>query len=955
MKNDNLHSDQNVLHTESTTAEPTRISTCRQNSPSSQGQDRLEATYAASNEVKHASTNEHYYMASRSPGQDRLNAQVEHTSTNEHYYTADNNDISTPEVADVYSVSNAIHAENSAMYTASGENEEDGNTNGNSEEEQQNTENVMQADSAVTADGDMEPYAVTNIWDNETYLSATTNVYQQTSRNADSTVTDDGDMEPYAVTNMYENKNRISATTNVRRQAPANSRSDTTQHVNNLHNPPTKLVPNPMYVPNQQANKLCENRRRFLVASVVFLFLVGAITTGVSIGKQTPMQEVKNLSIGTTDGTTLPSLGTTNGTTPPSLGTTNGTTPPNLGTTDGTTPPSLGTTDGTTPPSLGTTDGTTLPNLGTTDGTTPPSLGTTDGTTLPNLGTTDGTTPPSLGTTDGTTPPSLGTTDGTTPPSLGTTDGTTLPNLGTNDGTTPPSLGTTDGTTPPNLGTTDGTTPPSLGTTDGTTPPNLGTTDGTTPPSLGTTDGTTPPNLGTTDGTTPPSLGTTDGTTPPSLGTTDGTTPPSLETTDGTTHPALGPLTAPPHPALGPLTVPPHPPTKETMRLSCAANEMIVIDEAFYGRRENGPRCGCTGKSCDTCQYSESSQESRIRGLCQALQQCNQRVHNGYSFYAKVHRLCWGRKMYLEVTYHCEEVKKNITFGGKGEGPGQFDRMSGLAVSSTNEIFVADVPDYTIQVFSMKGVFLRSFSTGNMKPRALCMGHKDTLWVVLCRGFINRPSTYENAIQQYSKEGHELAKFIYSETVTIYGIAWHKLSDRIILTTKGTRNFGKIVWFSPTYTPPIPEFIPAPKPSVTQLIPFVDTNGNIYIIDMLNSHILKYDKNGVYLSSFGNIKYPSGMCVDSLGRVIVVNTWNSQVEMFTAEGQHIRTVAYINKPKQVATVTAKTKEYFLATAQEKLGCSPVEGLVEKPVQSRRQKNLYILDRIFHQPMKRDEH
>ncbi|XP_078692571.1 uncharacterized protein LOC144922572 [Branchiostoma floridae x Branchiostoma belcheri] len=261
-----------------------------QNEDNLQGQDRLEATYAASNEVKHASTNEHYYKASRSPGQDRLNAQVEHTSTNEHYYMADNNDISTPEVADVYSVSDAIHAENSAMYTASGENEEDGNTNGNSEEEQQNTENVMQADSTVTAAGD-EPYAVTHIWDNETYLSATTNVYQQTCRNAGSTVTDDGDMEPYAVTNMYENKNRISATTNVRQQAPANSRSDTTQHVNNLHNPPTKLVPNPMYVPNQQANKLCgcfaENRRRFLVASVVFLFLVGAITMGVSIGKQT--------------------------------------------------------------------------------------------------------------------------------------------------------------------------------------------------------------------------------------------------------------------------------------------------------------------------------------------------------------------------------------------------------------------------------------------------------------------------------------------------------------------------------------------------------------------------------------------------------------------------------------------------------------------------------------------
>ncbi|XP_019614196.1 PREDICTED: uncharacterized protein LOC109462143 [Branchiostoma belcheri] len=124
---DNLPSDQNVLYIESTTAEPTRKSTCGQNSPSSQGQDscRLEATYVAGNEVEHATTNEHYYMS-------------------------DNNDIPTPGVADVYSVSDPIHAENSAMYTASGENDEDGNSTGNIEKEQQNTENAKQADSTVT-------------------------------------------------------------------------------------------------------------------------------------------------------------------------------------------------------------------------------------------------------------------------------------------------------------------------------------------------------------------------------------------------------------------------------------------------------------------------------------------------------------------------------------------------------------------------------------------------------------------------------------------------------------------------------------------------------------------------------------------------------------------------------------------------------------------------------------
>ncbi|XP_078699727.1 uncharacterized protein LOC144926641 [Branchiostoma floridae x Branchiostoma belcheri] len=321
--------DQNVLHAESTTAEPTRISTCGQNSPSSQGQDRLEATYVASNEVEHTRTNEHYYIAPSSQGQDRLEAtyvagnEVEHTSTNEHYYIADKNEISTRTVTDEYSVSDPIHAKNSAPV----EDVEDGNATENSEEEQENTENVMQEDSTVTADGDIEPYAVTNICHQETYFNATTNVYQQTSRNADGEVTDngdiepyavanisdhmaylsrtnmrqqasdnsrhdtsihklcnpanadgnatdDGDMEPYAVTNMYENENYLSATTNVPQQASANSRSDTTQHVNKHHNPPTKLVPNPMYVPNlQQVNKLCGKMTDIHFVNLCFMTL----------------------------------------------------------------------------------------------------------------------------------------------------------------------------------------------------------------------------------------------------------------------------------------------------------------------------------------------------------------------------------------------------------------------------------------------------------------------------------------------------------------------------------------------------------------------------------------------------------------------------------------------------------------------------------------------------------
>ncbi|KAI8503672.1 hypothetical protein Bbelb_186430 [Branchiostoma belcheri] len=393
--------------------------------PSSQGEDMLEATYVVSVEVEHTSTNEHYYMASSSQEEDMLAAtyvagnEVEHTTTNEHYYMADNNDIPTPAVAEVYSASDPIHAETSAIYTASRENEEDGNTTGNSAEEQQ----VMQADSTVTMNfnsnrkanksqphttqdkgynetrhrrikpytfkiikkgrsqetdnGDIEPYAVANMSDHMAYLSRTINTRQKASddsthdttvhklrnpANTDSKATDDGDIEPYAVTNMCENETYLSTTTNVHQQASDDSRSDTTEHVKKLRNPPkaTRLLPNPMYTSNpQQADKLCVKRSCLLIALVVFLLLVGAITTGVIIGVyhntpgiQKTKQEVNNLStLNATELTHVATIRITDSTNSSSLGGINGTTPSSLGTTDGTTPPSLGTTDGTSLPS----------------------------------------------------------------------------------------------------------------------------------------------------------------------------------------------------------------------------------------------------------------------------------------------------------------------------------------------------------------------------------------------------------------------------------------------------------------------------------------------------------------------------------------------------------------------------------------------------------------------------
>ncbi|KAI8483418.1 hypothetical protein Bbelb_388810 [Branchiostoma belcheri] len=581
------------------------------------------------------------------------------------------------------------------------------------------------------------------------------------------------------------------------------------------------------------------------------------------------------------------------------------------------------------------------------DGTNPEILGSINGTNQPSPGTIVGTNPPILETFNGTIPPILRTVDGNNPPTLGTFGGTNPTTLETTNSTNPPIIGTTNGTNPPILRTIDGTNPPTLGTTDSTNPPTLGTTDSTNPPTLGTTDSTNPPTLGTTDSTNPPTLGTTDSTNPPTLGATDSTNPPTPWIIESTNPPDYQTQKA----CEG-----------NTIRLACAADELIVIDDAFYGRREKDLPCGCTLNwlnGCVTnCKDKNNNTQDLVRQQCQGIQRCDVPVNNDH-----FGDPCLFHTKYLEITHHCKAGKKDrVTFGGAGRGPGKFQTAGGLAVSSTNEIFVTDVGNERIQVFSMKGSFLRSFSTGKkMKPYAISIGRHDTLWVVLNT---SRPSAF--TVHQYSKEGHVLSKCIFRDELKIAGIAWHKLSDRIILSIERKRlrvrsdkaktkitakivDVVEAVWFRPTYTlTQVPKFIKFGSTTGTfgESVA-VDEKGNIFITDNQNSTVQKYDKYGVYLSSFdskaGDLFYPSGISVDRFGRVIVGDYRNSKLEMFTAEGKHIRTVAYVRNPYRVATggegQLVVSNEKLEKKAQDRSGWRSLTKLAQENFEKRRRNNI----------------
>ncbi|KAI8493482.1 hypothetical protein Bbelb_288790 [Branchiostoma belcheri] len=280
------------------------------------------------------------------------------------------------------------------------------------------------------------------------------------------------------------------------------------------------------------------------------------------------------------------------------------------------------------------------------------------------------------------------------------------------------------------------------------------------------------------------------------------------------------------------------------------------------------------------------------------------------------------------------EIGTIITFGGYGKGwkkqgdswkkmkrrklYGKFNQVTGVAVSSNDEVFVSDNWNRRIQVFNIKGVFLRSFGTDKMRPLDIVIDQNDTLWVLLTRTNhalneqlkpIKKKKTH---INRYSKEGRVLERFTCAANLKFTKkIALDTLSNDIIMIITRRDDKVRAVSAGRFYKKSCAVQAFGPEELMWLKWPAsvaVDKEGNIYITEQQNHNVLKYDKNGKYINCFGrkgdessnHLKSPVGICVDSLGRIIVADNGNNRVDMFTAEGEYIANIAYITRPQFVA-------------------------------------------------------
>ncbi|KAI8495341.1 hypothetical protein Bbelb_267960 [Branchiostoma belcheri] len=217
----------------------------------------------------------------------------------------------------------------------------------------------------------------------------------------------------------------------------------------------------------------------------------------------------------------------------------------------------------------------------------------------------------------------------------------------------------------------------------------------------------------------------------------------------------------------------------------------------------------------------------------------------------------------------CDVKQEKITFGGKGKEPGKFPGNVRVAVSADNEIFVT-VCNWNyqrVQVFSINATYLRRFST-------VVPGESKTM----------RPYGVASDVES----GYLWGVFpVIAMDVRNNKVIVGDLNIIMVFDPNGSR-----IWSSKL---PTEEAIMG----VTS-----DKEGNVLLTDW-NKGVYKYNTYGVKIFEFGTCGKgqsisPRGICVDTSGRIIVANEYNDRVDIFTSQGEFVRSIAGIKFPQAVA-------------------------------------------------------
>jgi sugar lactone lactonase YvrE len=185
--------------------------------------------------------------------------------------------------------------------------------------------------------------------------------------------------------------------------------------------------------------------------------------------------------------------------------------------------------------------------------------------------------------------------------------------------------------------------------------------------------------------------------------------------------------------------------------------------------------------------------------------------------------------------------------GSPGTGAGQFTSPNAIAIDSDNNVYVVDSGNYRIEKFSSAGAYLTQwgrYGGGNtefVSPNGIAIDSSNNVYVTDAGNY---------RIQKFSSAGAYLAKW------GSFGAGNGELKD--------------------------PDAIA------------VDSSNNVYVSDAGNYRVSKFSSDGAYLTKWGSegadngqFEEPDGIAVDVSNNVYVVDAGVGRVQIFSSDGSYL--------------------------------------------------------------------
>ena len=206
--------------------------------------------------------------------------------------------------------------------------------------------------------------------------------------------------------------------------------------------------------------------------------------------------------------------------------------------------------------------------------------------------------------------------------------------------------------------------------------------------------------------------------------------------------------------------------------------------------------------------------------------------------------------------------KTKFSFGREGTGPGEFTHPVGIDISDEGKVFIADSGNHRIQVFDLKGNFLRMF-TVRAGPQEKPSDPVDVL-----------ASPFKDYVYVSDNDNHKIK--VYDQSGN-FQFQWGKFGE-------GPGDFR------------YPGILAKNK------------NNEIYVVDVLNTRVQKFDPFGNFIYDIGSwgvvpgsLFRPKGVAIDRKNRLFVSDSYMGLVQVFTDPGRFLGVVCENNEKKHFVT------------------------------------------------------